>query len=43
MKGEIESSTIIAKNFNTSFSIMDKTTKQKIRKLKIQKFPWALV
>lgn len=39
MKGEIESSTIIAKNFNTSFSIMDKTTKQKIRKLKIQKFP----
>ena len=32
MKREIESSITIAENFNTSFSIMDKTTKQKINK-----------
>ena len=32
MKGEIENSIITAGNFNTSRSIMDKTTRQKINK-----------
>ena len=32
LKGEINNSTIIAVNFNTPFSIMDRTTRQKINK-----------
>ena len=32
LKGEIDSSTIIAENFNASLSTMDKTTRQKISK-----------
>ena len=32
LKGEINNSTIIAVNFNTPFSIIDRTTRQKINK-----------
>ena len=32
LKGEINNSTIIVVNFNTPFSIMDRTTRQKINK-----------
>lgn len=32
LKGEINNSTTIAVNFNTPFSVMDRTTRQKINK-----------
>ena len=32
MKGEIDNSTIIARNVNTQFSIIDRMTRQKINK-----------